>query len=207
MNTPAIAPLIRQHGIISDQVTPAELTVLLEELCRVLETTTAGAVVEFGCYSGTTSLYIRRLLDHYQANMEFHVYDSFVGLPGKTGQDISPAGEQFKAGELAVPKKEFLLNFKKAALRPPAVHKAWFSELTPSDVPDAIGFAFLDGDYYESIRDSLVLITPKLSPGAVIIVDDYMNEALPGAAIATDEWLRMHPAKLRAAHSLAIIHR
>ncbi len=205
MTVPLATELIRRHGIISDQITPAELCVILDELDMVLSSSVAGSIVEFGCYSGTTSLYIQRLIDRHGPR-EFHVYDSFAGLPDKTSHDNSPVGEQFKTGELAVSKKEFIMNFKKAGLRLPHIHKAWFSELTPSDVPDAISFAFLDGDYYESIRDSLVLITPKLSPGAVIIVDDYMNEALPGAAIATDEWLQFHPAKLLTVHSLAIIH-
>ena len=65
--------------------------------------------------------------------------------------------------------------------------------------------AFLDGDYYESIRDSLRVITSKLLPGAVIIVDDYANEALPGAARAVDEWIRDRGVVLRVEASLAII--
>ncbi len=97
------------------------------------------------------------------------------------------------------------MNFKKAGLPLPKIKKAWFSELTPADLPDKIAFAFLDGDYYESIMDSLRLIWSKLSEGAVVIVDDYANEALPGAAKAVDEWLRNHKARLKAEQSLAII--
>lgn len=204
MNHSIVPSLIDRYGIISDQVERDELETILTQLETVLTRTDHGAIVEFGCYVGTTSLYIQRLLDVY-GQREFHVYDSFAGLPDKSQQDISPAGEQFKTGELCAAKKEFIMNFRRAGLRLPRMHKGWFSDLTPADVPDAIAFAFLDGDYYESIRDSLALIWPKLQPGAVVIVDDYMNEALPGAAIATDEWLRKHPAQLQAVHSLAII--
>ena len=66
-------------------------------------------------------------------------------------------------------------------------------------------FAFLDGDYYQSIRDSLQLIAPKLTSHAIIVVDDYANEALPGAARATDEWLRGRRYQLRVESSLAIV--
>lgn len=200
-----ISSLIDRYGIISDQVVRPELEALLAQLEMKLTDTDSGSIVEFGCYVGTTSLYIQRLIDVY-GQREFHVYDSFAGLPEKTSQDASPAGEQFRAGELHAAKKDFIMNFKKAGLRLPRMHKAWFNELTAVDVPDDIAFAFLDGDYYDSIMDSLTLIWPKLQPGAVVIVDDYMNEALPGAARATDEWLRSHGGKLQTAHSLAIIH-
>lgn len=164
-----------------------------------------GAVVEFGCYIGTTSLFIRRLLDAYGDAREFHVYDSFEGLPPKTAQDESRAGDQFQAGELAVSKKQFIHEFQRAGLRPPLIHKGWFKDLTNADVPEQIAFAFLDGDFYESIRDSLKLMLPHMQPGGVIIIDDYAREALPGAAKAVHELLPGQ--QLRTTHNLGIIHR
>lgn len=193
------------YPIISNQVDRQELTVILHELETQLKRNDTTAVVEFGCYIGTTSLFIARLLTYYQSAAEFHVYDSFAGLPEKTLQDHSPAGEQFKAGELCISKSEFVKQFKKAGLKVPYIHKNWFYELATADVPDSISFAFLDGDYYESIRDSLRLITPKLSSGAVIVIDDYVSSALPGAARAVDEWCRLQPWRLQAAHSLAVL--
>lgn len=203
---PSLSDLIRRYGIISDQITQPELLVILQELAHALRRTTDGSLVEFGCYGGTTSLYIRRLMDKHGASGEFHVYDSFAGLPDKTLHDYSPAGEQFKAGELAVSKKDFIMNFKKAGLRPPRIHKAWFSDLAAADIPDNICFAFLDGDYYESIRTPLQLITPKLASGAIIVIDDYVNVALPGAARAVDDWAEHYGYAVRTEKSLGIIH-
>ena len=200
--------LLAKYPIISDQVDRQELKVILNGLEQQLCAGAVGSVVEFGCYAGTTSLFIRRMLDHYRSDAAFHVYDSFEGLPDKAPQDASGAGEQFKTGELAVSKKDFMLNFKKAGLRTPFVHKGWFDQLRPEDVPDGILFAFLDGDYYHSIRDPLRLITTKLTPDAMIFVDDYANEALPGAARATDEWVRANPGyTLRVQASLAVVRR
>jgi O-methyltransferase len=175
--------LLARHRLISDQVSADQLRVILTECERALPL--PGAIVEFGCYIGTTSLFLRRLINE----REFHVYDSFQGLPPKSPQDASPAGSQFQAGELAVSKKQFLQEFKKANLQPPIIHKGWFSDLTAADVPEQIAFAFLDGDFYESIRDSLKHVLPRLVPGGVIVVDDYAREALPGAAIAVAELL------------------
>lgn len=201
----SIDKLIQKYGIVSDQVDGAELAVVLRELVQAIDTAD-GAVVEFGCYVGTTSLYIRRLLDMSGQDRAFHVYDSFEGLPHKTSADQSPLGEQFRAGELAVSKKAFVREFQKPGLKLPVIHKGWFDDLTPEDAPEPIAFAFLDGDYYQSIKTPLELITPKLATGAVVVVDDYGNQALPGARRAVDEWCRKHGKSVSEVQSLAVIH-
>lgn len=197
--------LLSQYPLISDQIDRAELTVILSELEQAILRNDAGAIVEFGCYIGTTSLFIRRLLDSHSAQHEFHVYDSFEGLPEKSRFDQSPAGMQFVAGELSVSKKDFTQQFKRQNLALPIVHKGWFSELKAIDVPNNIVFAFIDGDYYDSIADSLRLITTKLAHGAVIVIDDYANEALPGASRAANEWAKTQHQTIRVQQSLGII--
>lgn len=189
--------------LLSDQINERELSIILRELDRVLANTIPGDVVEFGCYIGTTSIPLAARL--VGTDKRFFVYDSFEGLPEKSQQDYSPAGLQFQAGELHASKKQLIRNFQKANLPLPTITKAWFADITDEQVPGMIAFAFLDGDYYHSILDPLRLIWPKLSPGAVIIVDDYANEALPGATKAVDEWLQTHPAKLTVENSLAIV--
>jgi O-methyltransferase len=192
-----VDPLLARHRLISDQISIDQLRVILNACEQALPL--PGAIVEFGCYIGTTSLFLRRLI----GDREFHAYDSFEGLPPKSPQDTSGAGEQFQAGELAVSKKQFLQEFRKASLRPPIVHKGWFSDLTAADVPEQIAFAFLDGDFYESIRDSLTLVLPRLMPSGVIVVDDYAREALPGVATAVHELLPQ--AEIKTAHNLGVI--
>ncbi len=184
--------LLDTFSIISDQVDRDELRVILGELEKLLQRGERGAIVEFGCYAGTTSLFIRRLLDAYDADVEFHVYDSFEGLPQKSHEDTSVAGDQFVAGELAVSKKTVIQNFRRAGLRPPVMHKGWFTDVDSDSVPADVMFAFFDGDFYSSIKESFRATAEKFAPTATIIVDDYANEALPGAARATDEWLRAH---------------
>lgn len=197
----------RGQRIISDQVGPEELGVVWRELEKVLDANITGDIVEFGCYSGTTSLFIRRLLDEKgESNKRsFHVYDSFEGLPEKSEQDASVAGEQFKKSELAVNKKELLHNFRTANLRPPIVHKGWFNQLTERDVPDRIAFAFLDGDFYESIMDSLKLIWPRMGQGGAVLIDDYGRDALPGSERAVRDFFGGRPPAVRTEHNIAII--
>jgi O-methyltransferase len=198
----------RGQPIISDQISREGLEVVISQLERTLDKKIEGAVVELGCYVGTTSLFIRRVLDErgQSDKREFHVYDSFEGLPEKSQQDKSPAGVAFEAGKLFIGKKAFLGQFRGANLRPPIVHKGWFSQLTDEDIPEKIAFAFLDGDFYESIRDSLRLVWPHMAPNSTIVIDDYNREALPGVNRAIKDFLQDKQIQsLRGTHNKAII--
>lgn len=192
-------------NLLSDQVDIREIEVITRELRRVLSKGIVGDVVELGCYVGTTSVYIAKILKDQAADRRFYVYDSFEGLPPKSQQDASPIGEQFQTGELIATKKQFIMNMKKSGVPVPIIKKGWFADLTAADIPDKIAFAFLDGDYYSSIRDSLRVIEQYLQPGSIIVVDDYSNSMLPGVSRAVDEWLTRHKYSLRVEHSLAVI--
>lgn len=198
-------PKILDYPIVSDQINRQELAVIVRECQKVLAAGVPGDVVELGCYVGTTSLFLQRLLRADATGKTLHVYDSFAGLPDKLPQDASPAGEQFKGGELVAAKAQLINHFKHAGLPLPVIHKAWFEDLTVQDTPDAISFAFLDGDFYSSILASLAVVWPKLQPGSIVIIDDYQTEALPGVAQALKEWSRDHSFSLKVEASLAIV--
>lgn len=198
--------LLDKYPIISDQVSRAQLEVILSELQKVLDADVPGDIVEFGCYIGTTSVFIQRILQDRRESRAFHAYDSFEGLPEKTTEDASRAGEQFRAGELSVSKKQFIHEFQKANLPLPVIHKGWFGDLDTGDVPEQIAFAFLDGDFYTSIKDSLKLVWPRLQPGSVLIIDDYAREALPGAARAVHQLLPADvTARIRTTHNMGVL--
>jgi O-methyltransferase len=197
--------ILDRYPIVSDQATRPRLNVVLRELERVLEQGIPGDIAEFGCYIGTTSLFIRRLLNELTRGRSFYAYDSFAGLPAKTKPDESSAGAEFKSGELTISKREFLQTFHRANLVPPVTHKAWFKDLEAAQLPDALAFAFLDGDFYESILDSFKLAWPRLERGGVLTVDDYQREALPGVTAAVRDFFGGTPENLRFEHTIAII--
>ncbi len=197
--------LLAHYPIISDQIKKPALSVVLHELEKVLKQGTEGDVVEFGCYVGTTTIFLRRLLSESHSEKRLYAYDSFAGLPAKATQDQSGAGEQFKSGELTVSKKHFMQTFMRANLQPPITHKGWFKDIAPEQLPQAISYAFLDGDFYDSIIDSLRLVWPRLSAGGVITIDDYQQEALPGVERAVQDFFHDKPIQLHHEHNIAII--
>lgn len=195
----------REMSWKNDQVSQKE-TEMIMKLARE-SLSVKGDYVEFGCYKGDTSLLLAELLqrDKMSSNMvvtsggklvekpveklvkKLWIYDSFEGLPEKTKVDESVLGMQFEEGRLAVTKREVKERFLRAGLPVPVIKKGWFADLTESDLPDEIAFAFLDGDFYESIRDSLKLVIPRMVEGGALIVHDYTNPALPGVKRAVEE--------------------
>ena len=186
----------------NDQVSELETAriVALAKECLVV----FGDYVELGCYKGDTSMLLAEVIEN--SDKRLFIYDSFEGLPEKSASDASEAGRDFVKGALLVTKREVKARFLRAGMKLPVIKKAWFNELIDADLPEKIAFAFLDGDLYESICDSLKLVEGKLSEGAVVIVHDYQNEALPGVAKAVDEWLARNPGhKTEVYQSMMII--
>lgn len=188
----------------NDQVSELETKKILELARESLSC--EGDFVELGCYKGDTSLMLAEILRVERSPKKLWIYDSFEGLPQKNDADESALGKEFKSGELFVTKREVKERFLRAGLPVPMIKKAWFKDLNEEDLPVKIAFAFLDGDFYESIRDSFEKINEKMSEGSVIIVHDYNNLALPGVKKATDEWLTGKRIKTIVFQSMLIVY-
>ena len=199
----------------NDQVSEEETTRLLTLARKSLNV--KGDYVEMGCYRGDTSLLLAEILRGFnrvstvensveKSAKKLWIYDSFEGLPEKADEDASALGVDFRKGELAVTKREVKARFLRAGLPVPIIKKAWFSELTGADMPERIAFAFLDGDLYESIRDSLRLVGPRMAESGIIVVHDYNNSALPGVAKAVDEYLAGRECQTKLYQSMIIIY-
>ena len=197
----------KQPAAVS-QVSSTETAILISLLQQVLAKNIAGDVVELGCYKGDTSILFQRELQ--KTDKTLWLYDSFAGLPEKTREDSSAAGDQFKSGELFVTKREVIEKFKRQNLPLPKIKKAFFEDLDPTnDLPEKICFAFLDGDLYTSIKTSLTLVQDKMQPGSIVVIHDYNNPELPGSARAVDEWLKNHRYQIKqfkTQETLAIIY-
>ena len=167
----------------NDQVSEKETKYIIEisKECLKVE----GDFVELGCYKGDTSLILADLLKN--SGKRLWIYDSFEGLPEKKKEDESILGKDFIVGELMVTKREVKERFLRAGLKVPIIKKGWFADFSSNDLPERIAFAFLDGDFYDSIRDGLRLIQGKMSKGGILIIHDYNNPALPGVKKAVDE--------------------
>lgn len=194
--TEPIATIMQSTPLLSNMVTPLHIHHILTHLEKSLHENTQGDIVELGCNVGTTSLFIRKMLDAHKSDKNYHVYDSFEGLPAKNPEDEADTAKQYKEGSCKTSLETFQENFEQHKLKQPAIHQGWFKEIDDSLYPDTIAFAFFDGDFYSSIIDSFEKVYPKLSKGARVIIHDYGFEALPGVKKACDEFLKDKPEKV-----------
>ena len=196
-----IDDIMENTPIISGMVNKNQILIILENLYNVISSGVEGDVVELGCSIGTTSIFIRKLLDAMECDKEYHVYDSFQGLPEKNIIDNPPPEDEtvvFEKGKCARTIEEFTNTFEQQGASLPHIHEGWFSEIDPASYPEKICFAFFDGDFYTSIIDSFNMTYHKISKNGIILVHDYGYPPLPGVEIACSEWLADKPEKIHA---------
>lgn len=186
-----VEKIIKEHPeTISTLVNIDQMRYILDNLFSVIKL--PGDVVELACNIGTTALYIRRMLNVFNTDKKYHVYDSFQGLP----EPLDVDGELCKAGDMKKEQSDFEQTFIDHGLECPIIHKGWFSEISDNEYPDKICFAFFDGDFYSSILDSFFKVYHKMSKGGIIIVHDYEGAMLPGVKAACDYFLKDKPEKV-----------
>lgn len=179
--------LKRPNNMVDASIISTEqIRYILALLESVIDKEVDGDVVEFGCFVGESSKYIRMMLDNKISNKQLYVYDSFEGLP-ELGDYEKNTG--WRPGTLKTTEEILTQNFKNNGLSPPIITKGWFKNISPSRIPDKISFGFLDGDFYESIYDSLEQVYDRLSSGSVLVFHDYERPDLPGVKAAATEFL------------------
>jgi O-methyltransferase len=157
-----------------------------------------GDLVEVGCNAGLTSVFLQMLNRAGSGRRELHVYDSFQGLPPPGPHDAT-----LGAGDCAATVADLRATFERWALPLPTIHAGWFHETLPDGLPPSICFAYLDGDFYESIRVSLEHVWPRTAPGGLVFIDDYADtrispdawDGLPGVRKAVDEFFAGRPER------------
>jgi hypothetical protein len=170
------------------------LQALLE---RVLADGVPGDVIETGVWRGGSTIFMRGVLKaHGVTDRVVWVADSFEGLPkpDQPGMEHSYSSEEqvdmwrtaIRRHPLAVmviaarmrrgtSYEEVQANFERYGLLDDQVRflRGWFRDTLPTAPISQLALMRLDGDLYDSTRDALQSLYPKLSPGGYVIIDDY----------------------------------
>ena len=167
---------------------------------QVLDQNVPGCFVECGVWKGGSSAMIALAILDAKQQRPLHLFDSFEGLPEPTEKDgelapnysggridgkLSPINQC--RSELQEVRKLILdkINLPEKLAH---FHVGWFQDTVPLAARNLgpIALLRLDGDWYDSTKICLEHLYPLLSPGGVIILDDYF--AWEGCRKATDEY-------------------
>jgi O-methyltransferase len=154
-----------------------------------------GDLIECGVWRGGAVILMRAVLRAYGITDRLvWAADSFSGFPS-TGEGERAADSSDNLGVhrmLAVSLEEVKRNFERYGLLDEQVRflSGWFRDTLPGATMPRLAVMRLDSDRYQSTRECLRSLYPKLSPGGYVIVDDY--GAHPGSKTATDDFRREH---------------
>ncbi|MEM7409481.1 MAG: TylF/MycF/NovP-related O-methyltransferase [Myxococcota bacterium] len=170
----------------------------MEHLRRCVEQVLAedvpGDLVETGVWRGGACVFMRGVLAaHGVSDRRVMLADSFAGLPPPDPERYpADAGDRHHQKRfLAVTEAEVEANFRAFDLWDDQVVlvPGWFADTLPRFPSERIAVLRLDGDLYQSTREALEHLYPRLSVGGWCIVDDY---GLAPCARAVDDYRREH---------------
>lgn len=180
---------------------PERIFALITAVVYVCENGIGGDFVECGVWKGGSSAAIAKTLAHLKVtDRTLWMYDTFDGMSQPTEADVdflgqtadqlldrqdiaestsvwcrSPLGE-VKATMRATGYPMDQINFVQGRVE----------ETLPRRSPERLALLRLDTDWYESTKCELEILFPKMSPGGVLIIDDYGH--WQGCRKAVDEY-------------------
>lgn len=145
-----------------------------------------GDVAECGVFRGASAFLLAKGIAAQAPDKRLHLFDSFAGLSEPT-ETID--GSHWRSGDLACSLAEVASNLVPYA-NFVAFHPGWVPEGFSEVGDERFCFAHIDVDLFAPTRDALAFFGPRMTPGGLIVCDDYGFETCPGARRAMDEYAR-----------------
>ena len=194
---------------LNTMTSPERIYALAQAVRYLVRHSIPGDIVECGVWRGGSMMAVARaLLQLKDAARHLYLFDTFEGMTAPTEKDVhysgAPAAELLTKEKKDVPTSlwcysaidEVRQNLFRTGYNSDKVHfiKGRVEDTIPEQAPKLISLLRLDTDWYESTLHELVHLFPRLSPGGVLIIDDY--GCWRGARQATNEYLEQHDLKL-----------
>lgn len=160
-----------------------------------------GAVVECGVWKGGSMMAAARTLCRLgDTARPLYLFDTFEGMPAPDDIDRSYRGESaasllrsedpdtswvWAKGPLDTVRQAMAQTLYPAGMI--SYVKGKVEETIPGAAPETIALLRLDTDWYGSTYHELVHLYPRLSPGGILLIDDYGH--WEGARRAVDQYL------------------
>lgn len=210
--TKAIISQARPYTMTSD----ARLAALCSAIEYTVQQGIPGSFVECGVWKGGSSIAAALTYASLgRSSVDLYLFDTFAGMSAPTADDVSaingkPAASLLQEAPKSAwiwaiaPFEEVEKNILTTQYPSQHLHlvKGMVEDTIPRSAPDVISVLRIDTDWYESTRHELEHLFPRLSPGGILIIDDYGHWA--GAKKAVDEYFAensLHPFLFRIDNS------
>lgn len=166
-----------------------------------------GAIVEFGVWRGGMSMIGAEVVRQRNSTRTSFLFDTFEGMTEPTSRDVEMFSGRSASHLLSRERKRSMgkssyntwciadsddvrsgfdyLGIPSSQYR---LVKGDVMNTVPTEVPDCLAICRVDTDWYESTRHILENCWDRISPGGVLLLDDY--DAWSGSRTATDEFFR-----------------
>ena len=178
---------------------------LLQSLRQIKYKNIPGDYVECGVWKGGNIMLIKKFLENENIeNKKIYAFDTFEGMPDPDKNDFDLA-KNVSASALLNNDKDKTSNLwgfcsledvkKNLTKNLKDTHNIYFIKgrveetlNVKENIPEKISLLRLDTDWYSSTKKELEVLYEKVSPGGVIIIDDYGHWG--GAKKAVDEFFK-----------------
>lgn len=165
-------------------VSPDRLWVLYSVARQALAV--PGDFYEAGVFRGGTAKLLTRVLEDDRTGRTLRLFDTFAGMP-----ETDAARDLHRAGVFAETSLEGVRAF--VGEKGVSYHPGFIPATFAGREGDRIALAHVDVDIHQSVADCCAFIYPRLSPGGVMVFDDYGFPSCPGARLAVDEFFAALP--------------
>lgn len=177
---------------ITSEVTktsPQRIAAMIDACKRIERDDIPGDIVECGVWRGGNIILARR----EAPGRVCWLYDTFTGMTEPGPLDVSMSGNRIPAGKSACSVDEVRGWLGKYGALDDTFLRWIEGDVCetlrhPANLPAHIALLRLDTDFYASTRAELEVLYPLLSPGGVLIIDDYGHWR--GCRKAVDEYFR-----------------
>lgn len=175
---------------------PANINIICSLVEQVLQI--PGNLAECGVHQGKSLIATALYLRDRTSGKKLFGFDSFEGFNESIGIDLAMTSDKSLASHVDMRVGGFsdtclaTLEDRILAFRLESRIKlfpGYFSSTLQSVEAERFCFVSIDCDIYSSYRECLEFFAPRMSPGGIILLDEYHDRAWPGCNKAVDEFL------------------
>ena len=178
-------------------ISPERGWALAEAVRYVCRSGIPGDIAECGVWKGGACLLASLILSEEEknSNRRIWLYDTFSGMvtPGREDR-IASSGESLSLRKpegwwsSGIEEVENTLSRCRSGSVKFKFVEGRVEDTLNREVPEQLAVLRLDTDWYESTAKELEVLYPRLSPGGILIIDDYGH--FTGARKAVDEYFQ-----------------